>query len=187
MVSVKSTIYSYLSKTQKSDICRYLTLFVKKYFKKSNDEIFELYIEEEQYYIDLKYPKHPWIEEFLSDETFIKETKLYISELIKIQEIKEKQKPYIEKQKQLAKDQRQKAQEYKMSKEEPTKKQISYFKSLCKKYSIDKDNFDIEGASKLDMKNIITLLLDENFQSEKEIMLNKIQNILFLKNSTQGD
>ena len=46
-----------------------------------------------------------------------------------------------------------------MSKEPPTKKQLYYYDSLCKKYSIEKK--DINNLSKLDLKQLISEILDE--------------------------
>ena len=52
-----------------------------------------------------------------------------------------------------------------MSKEEPTKKQLSYHKSLCRRYNIEKT--DTKELSKLDMKNLIENLIEQNEQENK--------------------
>ena len=46
-----------------------------------------------------------------------------------------------------------------MSKEPPTKKQLSYYKSLCKKYNIEKKE---EEFSKLDLKKMIEEIVNEH-------------------------
>ena len=51
-------------------------------------------------------------------------------------------------------------QEVKMSKEEPTKKQIYYYDKLCKRYNIEKK--DVENLSKLDIRDEIERILNEN-------------------------
>ena len=47
-----------------------------------------------------------------------------------------------------------------MSKEAPTKKQLYYYESLCKKYNIEKK--DVTTLSKLDLKKMISEILDEH-------------------------
>ena len=72
---------------------------------------------------------------------------------------------FLEKQKAIAKEQRKKANEFKMSKEKPTKKQIYYYEQLCKKYNIEKQN--TENASRLDMKNRISEILENEQHTKK--------------------
>ncbi|DAB15555.1 TPA: hypothetical protein CPT97_07295, partial [Candidatus Gastranaerophilales bacterium HUM_17] len=58
-------------------------------------------------------------------------------------------------------------QEVKMSKEEPTKKQLYYYDRLCKKYSIEKK--DVKELSKLDLRNEIERILDEHSDDYKNV------------------
>ena len=54
-----------------------------------------------------------------------------------------------------------------MSKDAPTKKQLYYYDCLCKKYSIDKKETD--NLSKLDLKNMISEILDEYSRNSEHI------------------
>ncbi len=173
MISVKNRVFNNFTKAQKSELCHYLSKFVKKNFGKTSDEIKDLYLEEELYYIEIKNSRHPWIEEHLDELEFSKDLLLFISDQIKKYEHKEKQKPYLEKQKQLQKEQRKKAQEFKMSKEPPTKAQISYYKSLCKKYKLD-NTLEFE-SSKLDYKIAISEILDN--YSDKNQVVKKLEEL----------
>ena len=156
----KKDLFLNLSKVQKSSLLSYLKSFVSK--KKSQDEsfLYEEFLEEQQYYINIAKPYFCFIEEAMEDETFLRDLKFFIKDLCFRAKQKELQKPYIEKQKQLAKEQRKKAQEFKMSKEPPTPKQLSYYKSLCKKHNIEKQPLD--GLSKLDLKNLIAKLTEND-------------------------
>ena len=100
-----------------------------------------------------------------------KELKILINENKKQLEIKEKQKPFLEKQKQIAKEQRKKASEFKMSKQPPTKKQLYYYEKLCKKYNLDMD--DTSSLSKLDLKNKISEIIDNEQETAKKIRFDK--------------
>lgn len=155
----KKDLFPMLSKVQKSSLLTFLKNFVAK--KKSQDAEFLLdeFLEEQQYYINIKNPYFCFMEEVIEDEGFLRDLKSYLKEMIFHFEQKERQRPYLEKQKELAREQRKKAQEYKMSRESPSPKQLSYYKSLCKKGGIEPQN--PEGLSKLDLKNMISELLRE--------------------------
>ena len=84
---------------------------------------------------------------------------MYIKECKKYYEYKETQRPFVEKQKEFEKKKRKFLQEVKMSKEEPTKKQLYYYDRLCKRYDLEKK--DIKFLSKLDLKNEIESILNE--------------------------
>ncbi len=159
MYYLKNTLFLDLTKNQKASLFSFLKSFVKKYQKKSIDDILDLFIEEEQYYYEVQNPHFEWIIELFENEQFIKELKILIKENLKQLEIKEAQKPFLEKQKQIMKEQRKKASELKMSKEKPTKKQIYYYDKLCKQYNIKQE--DISEKSRLDLKNIIGKILDD--------------------------
>ena len=149
----------------------FLKSFVKKHKEKNVEEILDLFIEDEQYYYEVKNPHFEWIIELFESEKFIKELKTLIQENLKQLEIKETQKPFIEKQKQFAKEQRKKASEFKMSKEPPTKKQIYYYDKLCKQYKIEKENTD--NLSRLDLKNMIGKILEDAQGNEVDKFLQK--------------
>lgn len=158
MVLNKKDLFQNLSKIQKNSLCSFLKSFTTK--KKSTDEIFLLkeFLEEQEYYIKLEKPYFCFIEEALTNEKFLMDLKLFIKAICFRAKQKEIQKPYLEKQKQFAREQRKKAQEFKMSKESPTSKQLSYYKSLCKKQNLSPQT--LEGLSKLDLKNMIEKLLE---------------------------
>ena len=164
MYYLKNTLFLDLTKNQKASLFSFLKSFVKKHNDKDTEAILDLFLEEEQYYFDVQNPHFEWIIDYIECEKFLKELKILINENKKQLAIKEKQKPFLEKQKAFAKEQRKIASEYKMSKELPTKKQLYYYEKLCKRYNIEK--VDIEDKSRLDLKQMIGNILDE--QSVKE-------------------
>lgn len=156
MIPNKKELFKNLSNTQKSMLLSFLKNFVKK--KKMEDEniLLEKFIEEQQYYIDINQPYFCFIEEYIEDEKFVKEIKFVIKNILFEQKQKISNKPFIEKQKEIAKKFRKKVQEYKMSKEPPTKKQIYFYKHLCKQKNIQ--HKDPTNLSKLDLRNLINEL-----------------------------
>ena len=159
MYNIKQQIYSYFDKTQKSHLCSFLRSFVKQKFELLVDEIFDEFVEEQDYYLKVNSSRFEFLQEYLYEDVFVRETKLFISACKKYYENKEAQRPYIEKQKQFEKEKRKFLQEVKMSKEKPTSKQIYYYDKLCKRYNIEKK--DVNDLSKLDIKNEIASILDE--------------------------
>jgi len=169
MSYVKSKIFLDLSKTQKSALCNYLRALVKKSPNICVSEIFENFIADEEYYFKMNNPHFEFIKEYLYDENFKKEALLFINECKKYYEYKEAQQPLIEAQKQFEKEKRNFLKQVKMSKEPPTKKQLYYYDCLCKKYNIDKKN--TSDLSKLDLKNMISEILDEYSRNSEHIDL----------------
>lgn len=180
--TAKSLIFNYLTKAQKSDLCHYIASFVKKHFKKDLPEIVNLFIEEERYYLEINSSRFSWLAEFIESEEFLKNLELYIKEYRKKCFYKEKQKPIYEKQKAYAKEQRKKAQEIKMSKQSPTKAQVSYYKSLCKKYNIDFP-LDEKKFSRLVFKKAISAILENAECSTKSGLFFSLNEVLEHKNS----
>lgn len=168
MYLIKSTIFKNLTTSQKSQICNYLSKFTKKHLNKPQDEIFEIFVEDELYYLELDTSRHPWIVDYIEDKSFQKDIKLYINDQIKTYKEKERIKPILDKQKEFNKQQRKRSQENKMSKESPTKAQISYYKSLCKRHD-EEMKIDCENASKLDLRNEIRAIL-EKYSDKKEVL-----------------
>jgi len=161
MNSVKSKVFNYLTKAQKSDFCHYLYAYVKKNHEKQTSQMIDSFVEDEKHYLSIDSTRFPWLGEYINSEEFLKDLELYVNECKKKCEYAEKQRPYYEKQKQYAREQRKKAQELKMSKLPPTKAQLGFYKKLCKKYEI-KDIVDVETASRLDLKHSIELILNTN-------------------------
>jgi hypothetical protein len=174
--TAKSKVFNYLTQAQKSDLCHYIASFVKKHFHKETREIMDLFLEDERYYLEINSSRFPWLSEYIENEEFLRDLELYVKENRKKCLYKEKQKPFYEKQKAYAKEQRKKIQESKMAKQPPTKAQLSYYKALCKKHKIDTP-FDPETASKLDLKNAISLILEKTGNAEKEEILNQLEEI----------
>lgn len=155
---VKKQIYLDCSKTQKSALCNFLRALVKKTPELSADEIMQKFIEDEQYYLEINSSRFEFIAELIEDEKFLKDTKLFIKECIKYYEYKKSQAPIIQANKEFEKKKRKFLQEVKMSKTEPTKKQLYYYDRLCKKYNIEKK----ELTSKLEARDEIDRILREH-------------------------
>lgn len=149
-----------LDKTQKSAICNFLRALVKKSPLLSVQEILDKFIENERYYFEINNPHFHFLKDLLEETSFLNEAFLYIKECRKYYDYKASQKPLIDKQKEFEKQKRAFLQEKKMEKEKPTKKQLYYFSSLCKKYNIEEE--DTSSFSKLDMKNKISEILNEH-------------------------
>lgn len=176
MQSIKPNIFNYLTKVQKSDLCHYIASFVKKDFDETSEKLTEKFIEDQKYYLEINSTRFPWIEEFLDEPEFKEQLELYIKECQKKFKYQEKQKPLYEKQKAYMKEQRKKAQETKMSKEPPTKAQLSYYKKLCKKFKIE-NPIDVENASKLSLRDAIDEILKHEEISNREFVLSKLNKI----------
>ena len=134
MYQIKSKIYLNFDKTQKSAICNYLRALVKQNLNLSIQDILDIFLENERYYIEIHASRFPFLESILEDSSFISDTKLYLKECLKYYQYKEKQRPIIEANKEFERKKRKFLQEVKMSKEKPTKKQLYYYEKLCKKY-----------------------------------------------------
>ncbi len=167
MYQIKNRIYPAFDKTQKSGVCNYLRALVKQNLGKSSSEILEKFLEDEKYYLMQRASRFPFLESVIDDYEFLRDTEDYIKECIKYYEYKERQRPIIEANKEFERKKRKFLQEVKMSKEKPTKKQLYYYDRLCKKYSIAKK--DIEGLSKLDLRDEIERILNEHSEDYKII------------------
>ena len=158
MYQIKRQIYLNFTRNQKSSLCNYLRAYAKKHIELSETEIFDSFIEDEKYYLELNCSRFEFLQDILYEEQFKNDTINYIKECKKYYEYKEKQRPIIEANKAFEKKKRKFLQEVKMSKEPPTKKQLYYYEKLCKKYNLDK----IELNSKLDARNEIDKIINEH-------------------------
>lgn len=165
MYGVKSKIFLEFTKTQKSALCNYLRALTKKLSNLTLDEILEKFCNDERYYFEINSPHFEFLKDFIDDDKFISETELYIKECIKYYDYKKSQEPLIQAQKEFDKKKRKFLQEVKMSKELPTKKQISYYNSLCKRYNIEKK--DTKELSKLDLRDLINGIVNEGVNENK--------------------
>ena len=163
MYEIKKQIYLDLTKNQKSALCSYLRALVKKDAQKSVDDLWENFLSDEKYYLELNCSRFEFLEEYLDNEQFISDTKKYLEECKKYYEYKEKQRPILEANKVYEKKKREFLKEVKMSKEAPTKKQLYYYDKLCKKYNLEK----LELKSKLEARNEIDKILNEHSQNYK--------------------
>ncbi len=160
MYEIKKRIYLDLDKTQKSALCNFIRALVKQNLDMDIQDIFDKFVDDEKYYLEINSSRFPFLKDLIDDETFISDSLLFIKECKKYYDYKKSQAPLIEKQKEFEKQKRKFLQEVKMSKEAPTKKQLYYYDRLCKKYNIEK--LDVESLSRLDLKNEIGKILDEH-------------------------
>ncbi len=164
MYEIKKQIYLDFTKNQKSALCNYLRALVKKSMDLTVDEIFESFVADEKYYLELHCSRFEFLEDIIDNNDFKSDTIKYLKECKKYYEYKEKQRPIIEANKEYEKQKRKFLQEVKMSKEAPTKKQLYYYDRLCKKYDIEKK----ELTSKLEARNEIDRIITEH-QSDYKI------------------
>lgn len=160
MYEVKNRIFLEFSKTQKSAICNFLRALVKKLPELGVDEILQKFIDDEKYYLEINSSRFEYLKDFIDDETFISDLALYIKECKKYYDYKKSQAPLIQAQKEFEKEKRKFLKDVKMSKELPTKKQLYYYKTLCKRYNIEEKN--VEDLSRLDLKNLLEEIVNEH-------------------------
>lgn len=161
MYEIKKQIYLGFTKNQKSALCNYLRSEVKKSAGISVEEIWDNFVYNEKYYIEMNCSRFEFLKECLDSECFKDDTIKYLKECKKYYEYKESQKPIIEANKAFEKQKREFLKEVKMSKQAPTKKQLYYYEKLCKKYDIQKR----ELLSKLDARNEIDKIIKEHSQN----------------------
>ena len=139
MYQIKNQIYQEMTKTQKSALCNFLRALVKKSPQMSVEDIYDKFVEDERYYLEINNPHFEFLEDYLDSDKFMEESILYLKECRKYYDYKKKQEPIIQAQKEFEKKKREFLKEVKMSKEAPTKKQLYYYDRLCKKYNIEND------------------------------------------------
>lgn len=147
-----------MTKNQKSALCGFLRALVKKSPELSVQEILDKFLEDERYYLEINASRFEFVAEIIDDDQFLKDTELFLKECRKYYDYKKKQEPIIQAQKEFEKKKRKFLQEVKMSKEQPTKKQLYYYEKLCKRYGIEKK----ELASKLEARDEIDKILSEH-------------------------
>ena len=167
MYQTKNRIYQFFDKTQKSGVCNYLRALVKQNLSLAAFDILDKFVEDEKYYLVLNSSRFPFLIDVIDSDEFLKDTRDYINACKKYYDYKEAQRPFVEKQKEFEKKKRKFLQEVKISKEEPTKKQLYYYDKLCKRYNIEKK--DVENLSKLDIRDEIERILNENSGTDKVI------------------
>ena len=163
MYEIKKQIYQDFTKNQKSAVCNFLRALVKKSPQLSVDELFDRFLEDEKYYFEINSPHFEFLENFLYDEKFYKDTVLYLKECRKYYDYKKSQEPIIQAQKEFEKKKRAFLKEVKMSRETPTKKQLYYYVRLCKKYKIERK----AHPSKLKARDEIDRIIQEHDKSAR--------------------
>lgn len=158
MYEIKKQIYLDFTKNQKSALCNYLRALVKKSPDWSVEEIWESFVADEKYYLELNCSRFEFLADIIDEQWFESDSIKYLKECKKYYDYKEKQRPIIEANKEFEKKKRKFLQEVKMSKEAPTKKQLYYYDRLCKKYGIEKKELE----SKLEARNIIDKIITEH-------------------------
>ena len=158
MYEIKKQIYLDFTKNQKSALCNYLRALVKKSPDWSVEEIWESFVADEKYYLELNCSRFEFLAEVIDEQWFESDSIKYLKECKKYYDYKEKQRPIIEANKEFEKKKRKFLQEVKMSKEAPTKKQLYYYDRLCKKSGIEKKELE----SKLEARNIIDKIITEH-------------------------
>ena len=157
MYEIKKQIYIDLSKTQKAALCNFLRALVKKTPEKTVEELLEKFIEDEKYYLEINNSRFEFLENFIDDLQFLKDTEKYIQECRKYYDYKKAQEPLIQAQKAYEKKKKEFLKELKMSKDAPTKKQLYYYEKLCKKYGLEQR----ELTSKLDARDEIDHIIND--------------------------
>ncbi len=158
MYQIKNQIYQDMTKTQKSALCNFLRALVKKSPQMSVEDIYDKFVEDERYYLEINNPHFEFLEDYLDSDKFMEESILYLKECRRYYDYKKKQEPIIQAQKEFEKKKREFLKEVKMSKEAPTKKQLYYYDRLCNKYNIEKK----ELTSKLEARDEIDKILNEH-------------------------
>lgn len=158
MFYIKQNLFLYLSVRQKSQLLSFLKSFVKKHSNLSVDDILDKFIEEENYYAEINNPHFEFILEYLDNEEFFRDFKLFAKSVFEELKYKEAQKPIIEARKAREKEFRKKAQEFKMGKMKPTKKQLFYYEKVAKAHGIEMK--PTENASRLDVRNWIMEIIE---------------------------
>ena len=103
MYQVKNQIYLDMTKNQKSALCNFLRALVKKSPELSVNDILDKFLEDERYYFEINNPHFEFLENYLDDETFLKDTMLFLKECRKYYDYKKKQEPIIQAQKEYEK------------------------------------------------------------------------------------
>ena len=158
MFYIKQNLFLYLTPRQKSQLLSFLKSFVKKHSNLSVEDILDKFIEEENYYSEINNPHFEFILDYLEDEDFMREFKIFAKSVFEEMKYKETQKPIIEAQKAKAKEFRKKAQDFKMSKMKPTKKQLYYYEKVARAHGISMK--DVSNASRLDLRDWIMEIID---------------------------
>lgn len=173
MYEIKKQIYLNFTKNQKASLLTYLRAMVKNSPTLSSEDIWEKFVYDEKYYLEMDCSRFEFLKDIIDDDSFKSDTMKYIKECKKYYEYKEKQRPIIEANKAYEKQKRKFLKEVKMSKEPPTKKQLYYYDRLCKKYGLERRELE----SKLDARNEIDKIINEHNEYYMNISKDAEENI----------
>ena len=160
MQNIKNSLFLYLTPRQKSQLLGTLKSYSKKFVDFTSEDLAYKFLEDEKYYIDIENPHFEFVKEYFEDDAFFKDLKKFFDYCAYERHQKELMEPYLDKQKEIAKQMRKRAQEFKMSKLKPTKKQLMYYDKITKAHNVEKK--DVANASRLDLRNWIMEILDQN-------------------------
>lgn len=93
-----------MTKTQKSALCNFLRALVKKSPQMSVEDIYDKFVEDERYYLEINNPHFEFLEDYLDSDKFMEESILYLKECRKYYDYKKKQEPIIQAQKEFEKE-----------------------------------------------------------------------------------
>jgi hypothetical protein len=103
MYATKAIVFNYLSRNQKAYLCSFLRRFTKNCFEieglSTTGDVLDEFLQEEREIENFHFSA-----QYLEDEQFLKDLKLFIGATLKDLEYKKAQKPFIESQKARAKE-----------------------------------------------------------------------------------
>ena len=67
-----------MTKTQKSALCNFLRALVKKSPQMSVGDIYDKFVEDERYYLEINNPHFEFLEDYLDSDKFMEESILYL-------------------------------------------------------------------------------------------------------------
>lgn len=153
-----------LSKTQLSGILNSAKIFAKKHPEMACEELVSEFFDELFYLQKIGDAKFELID--LDDERLFKDVKNVMRECALKAAYQERNKEFLEKRKEYMRMARKKAAMYRAEREKPTSKQVSYYKSLCKKAGIEPET--AENLSKADYMRMISGMLDKESERSDE-------------------
>lgn len=153
-----------LSKTQLSGILNSAKIFAKKHPEMACEELVSEFFDELFYLQKIGDAKFESID--LDDERLFKDVKNVMRECALKAAYQERNKEFLEKRKEYMRMARKKAAMYRAEREKPTSKQVSYYKSLCKKAGIEPET--AENLSKADYMRMISGMLDKESERSYE-------------------
>ncbi len=153
-----------LSKTQLSGILNSAKIFAKKHPEMACEELVSEFFDELFYLQKIGDAKFELID--LDDERLFKDVKNVMREYALKAAYQERNKEFLEKRKEFMRMARKKAAMYRAEREKPTSKQVSYYKSLCKKAGIEPET--AENLSKADYMRMISGMLDKESERSDE-------------------